>query len=202
LRIHELLVIALMFQLTGGMKAKAEDPHLGIIEYEISCMPCHGINGHGDGPLAKSLMTAPADLTKIAKSNRGKFPSNKVADIIDGRRIVAAHGQREMPVWGDRYRKVTEANETSAEVEKRARAQIAALVHPSGIEGLIFGSWAALSGERLSCVGPAEGPGHGGVEIGDELLDPGLQHLLAGEVAAADELSHQNGKPDFDLIEP
>jgi hypothetical protein len=36
LRIHELLVIALMFQLTGGMKAKAEDPHLGIIEYEIS----------------------------------------------------------------------------------------------------------------------------------------------------------------------
>jgi len=76
------------------------------------------------------------------------------------------------------------------------------LVHPSGIEGLIFGSLAALSGERLSCVGPAEGPGHGGVEIGDELLDPGLQHLLAGEVAAADELSHQNGKPDFDLIEP
>jgi hypothetical protein len=76
------------------------------------------------------------------------------------------------------------------------------LVHPSGIEGLIFGSWATLSGERLPCVGPAEGPGHGGVEISDELLDPGLQHLLAGEVAAADELSHQNGKPDFDLIEP
>ena len=77
-----------------------------------------------------------------------------------------------------------------------------ALVHPSGIEGLIFGSWATLSGERLSCVGPAEGPGHGGVEISDELLDPGLQHLLAGEVAAADKLSYQNGKPDFDLIEP
>src|SRR5262249_46530233 len=78
----------------------------------------------------------------------------------------------------------------------------AVLVHPSGIEGLIFGSWATLSGERLSCVGPAEGPGHGGVEISDELLDPGLQHLLAGEVAAADKLSYQNGKPDFDLIEP
>jgi hypothetical protein len=38
---------------------------------------------------------------------------------------------------------------------------------------------ATLSGERLPCVGPAEGPGHGGVEISDELLDPGLQHLLA-----------------------
>jgi hypothetical protein len=78
----------------------------------------------------------------------------------------------------------------------------AVLVHPSGIEGLIFGSWAMLSGERLSCIGPAEGLGHGGVEISDELLDPGLQHLFAGEVAAADELSYQNGKPDFDLIEP
>ena len=65
-----------------------------------------------------------------------------------------------------------------------------------------FGSWATLTGERLSRVGPAEGPGHSGVEIGDELLDPGLQHLLAVEVAAADKFSHQNGKPDFDLIEP
>ena len=40
------------------------------------------------------------------------------------------------------------------------------------------------------------------LEIIDELLDPDLQHLLAGKVAAADKLSCQNGKPDFDLIEP
>ena len=73
------------------------------------------------------------------------------------------------------------------------------LVHPSGIEGLIFGSWAMLSGERLSCIGPAEGLGHGGVEISDELLDPGLQHLFAGEVAAADELSHQNGENQISI---
>src|SRR5271156_2954423 len=60
-------------------------------------------------------------------------------------------------------------------------------------------------GVSLSTVNrahPAEGLGHGGVEVGDELLDPGLQHVLAGEVAAADELSRQNGKPDFDLIQP
>jgi pimeloyl-ACP methyl ester carboxylesterase len=77
------------------------------------------------------------------------------------------------------------------------------LVHPSGIAGLIF--WApglGLAGERFSGVGPAEGLGHGGVEVGDELLDPGPQHVFAGEVATADELPHQDGKPDFDLIEP
>jgi mono/diheme cytochrome c family protein len=127
-RNHSAFAMALMLQLAAGISAKADDPHLGIIEYEISCMPCHGINGRGDGRLAKSLKTVPADLTKIAKSNKGKFPSDKVADIIDGRGIVAAHGQREMPVWGDRYRRITEANETSAEIEKRARAQIEALV--------------------------------------------------------------------------
>jgi hypothetical protein len=61
------------------------------------------------------------------------------------------------------------------------------------------GGW--LSGERFS-VGPAEGLGHGSVEVIDELLDPDLQHCLAGEIAAADQLSHQDGKPDLDLIEP
>ena len=33
-----------------------------------------------------------------------------------------------MPVWGERYRAVTEAGEGAAEVEQRARTQINALV--------------------------------------------------------------------------
>jgi hypothetical protein len=62
-------------------------------------MPCHGVDGHGDGRLAQALKTRPADLTRIAKANQGEFPTKKVADIIDGRAIVAMHGPREMPVW-------------------------------------------------------------------------------------------------------
>jgi hypothetical protein len=91
-------------------------------------MPCHGVDGRGDGRLAHSLKTSPADLTQITTSNGGEFPFAKVADILDGRAIVAAHGQREMPVWGDRYRRAIEANERPAAIERRARAQIAALV--------------------------------------------------------------------------
>jgi hypothetical protein len=106
----------------------ADDPHLGVIEYEISCMPCHGMDGHGDGRLADALKTRPADLTRIAKANKGVFPAGNVAEIIDGRTIVATHGPREMPVWGDRYRKAIEPNEPSASVERRARTQIRALV--------------------------------------------------------------------------
>ena len=107
---------------------RAADPHLGITEYEISCMPCHGIDGRGDGPRAKSLKTAPADLTMMTKSHNGEFPTKKLIEIIDGRAIFGAHGPRDMPVWGDRYRVSAEANERASQIERRARAQIAALV--------------------------------------------------------------------------
>jgi hypothetical protein len=36
-------------------------------------------------------------------------------------------------------------------------------------------------------IGPAEGLGHSCVEVGDELLNLGLQHIFADEVAAAEE---------------
>ena len=125
-RNYATFVIALMLLLGASICAKADDPHLGIIEYEISCLPCHGINGRGDGPRA-NLKTVPADLTQIAKHNQGEFPYNKVADMIDGRATVSAHGQREMPVWGDRYRASAQTNESAAWIDQRVREQIAAL---------------------------------------------------------------------------
>jgi mono/diheme cytochrome c family protein len=127
-RLATLVTLLLTPTLGTGCVATAEDDHLGIVEFEIACMSCHGIEGRGDGSQANSLKRRPADLTQIAKSNGGIFPSKKVAEIIDGRASVAAHGARDMPVWGDRYRVVTEAGESAAEVEKRARAQISALV--------------------------------------------------------------------------
>jgi hypothetical protein len=127
-RIATLVILVLTPTLGTGSVATADDDHLGIVEFEIACMPCHGIEGRGDGSLANSLKRRPADLTQIAKSNGGIFPSKKVAEIIDGRASVAAHGVRDMPVWGDRYRVVTEVGEGAAEVEQRARAQINALV--------------------------------------------------------------------------
>ena len=30
--------------------------HLGFVEFEIACTPCHGVEGRGDGPLASSLV--------------------------------------------------------------------------------------------------------------------------------------------------
>jgi mono/diheme cytochrome c family protein len=77
----------------------------GKDEYHRSCEPCHGATGKGDGPNAKHLAKRPADLTKLSESYGGVFPFERVFETIDGRLDVALHGPREMPVWGDRYKR-------------------------------------------------------------------------------------------------
>jgi hypothetical protein len=50
--------------------------------------------------MSAALKATPPDLTVLAKNNGGVFPFSKVSEVIDGRKVVAAHGTREMPVWG------------------------------------------------------------------------------------------------------
>lgn len=64
------------------------------------CASCHGLSGEGNGPLAQSLHRSPTDLTTIAKRSGGRFDDADVMAVIDGRRLIAEHGPREMPVWG------------------------------------------------------------------------------------------------------
>lgn len=73
--------------------------------FKTYCATCHGNNGRGNGPVADQLRKTPPDLTKYTARNGGTFPSERVRQIIDGRG-VAAHGDREMPVWGDAFRSV------------------------------------------------------------------------------------------------
>lgn len=68
-----------------------------------ACASCHGIDGRGDGPVAASLTIKPPDLTTMAARRGGVYPYDELAAFIDGRKAVAAHGSREMPVWGERF---------------------------------------------------------------------------------------------------
>jgi mono/diheme cytochrome c family protein len=69
------------------------------------CATCHGRDGKGTGPVAAALKTPPADLTIIARRNGGRFPrSDVIAFVADEKTPIAAHGPREMPVWGPIFR--------------------------------------------------------------------------------------------------
>jgi mono/diheme cytochrome c family protein len=101
-----LTIAALIMMGTGGYASAAEkmlkaDP--GKREYENSCALCHGKDGKGAGAITDLLKKAPTDLTTLAKKNHGVFPFDRVYAVIDGREMVRAHGDRDMPAWGDRY---------------------------------------------------------------------------------------------------
>jgi mono/diheme cytochrome c family protein len=67
------------------------------------CVSCHGSSGTGDGPAAPALKTPPTDLTNLVQKYNG-FPFDKISNWIDGEKASSAHGSREMPVWGKRFR--------------------------------------------------------------------------------------------------
>ncbi|MFN4143744.1 c-type cytochrome [Aestuariivirga sp.] len=74
---------------------------LGRRDYRNYCAACHGTEGKGDGTLAEFLTLAVPDITQLSKLNSGKFPEERVTEVIDGRAEVKVHGMRDMPVWGD-----------------------------------------------------------------------------------------------------
>ena len=125
-----LLSLVLIAAVAAGnsASASARDLSIGASEYQLSCAGCHGIRGHGNGPMAKSLAKRPTDLTKLEEANDYQFPYLKVFQIIDGRAVVPDHGTREMPVWGKRY--VEELGDTRGPYggEATVRARIEALV--------------------------------------------------------------------------
>jgi mono/diheme cytochrome c family protein len=102
----------------GGGAVAAEpafDPvlaEMGAEAYPRYCGSCHGLRGEGDGPSAGALRTRPADLTRIAA-------------FIDGRFALAAHGSREMPVWGERFGEIIPETSVAEEI---TRGKIAVLV--------------------------------------------------------------------------
>jgi mono/diheme cytochrome c family protein len=94
------------------------DPSSGKEMYMAYCASCHGTDGKGNGPAAAALKTPPADLTQLAAKNGGKFPDAHIAQIIKGDSMNAAHGNKEMPVWGPMF---LEMGHHTAEVQLRIR---------------------------------------------------------------------------------
>jgi mono/diheme cytochrome c family protein len=78
----------------------AQDLGEGKRIYMINCANCHGAAGKGDGPVAKTMPTKPADHTngKLMNKETDKF----LFDIIS--RGGAAVGKSPlMPAWGGHF---------------------------------------------------------------------------------------------------
>lgn len=110
-------------------QAQGQRSDLGKREFEANCASCHGANGKGSGPITDLLKKSPPDLTLLAKNNGGSLPVSRLYEVIDGTG-VAAHGTRDMPVWGRDYR--VQAAEHYMDVpydpESYVRARILALI--------------------------------------------------------------------------
>lgn len=87
--------------LMGGAAVQAQDSAFGADIYKDYCVVCHGEAGAGDGMVGLLFAQPPADLRLLARNNNGAFPAAQVIEAIYGRRPIQAHGQTEMPIWGD-----------------------------------------------------------------------------------------------------
>jgi mono/diheme cytochrome c family protein len=127
-----LVFFAIIFVCALGAQGQGQDQSTKVIKhvpvkqtssasgegmYTSYCAVCHGTDGKGDGPAASALKVPPADLTTLSKNNGGKFPSLKVASNIRGDETVAAHGSKDMPVWGSVFLLISEGHE--GEVQQR-----------------------------------------------------------------------------------
>ncbi len=111
-----MVLTALLFSvgITGAQETKTKvrlNPTAadsGDEMYKEYCADCHGQTGKGDGPAAAALKTPPPDLTLLAKKNGGKFPAHHVRSVIDMGVVEAAHGTKDMPIWGPLFKAISQ----------------------------------------------------------------------------------------------
>lgn len=102
----------------------------GAQEYKANCARCHGADAKGNGPDANEKPGyRPADLTHIAKHNGGKFPRQKIYDVIDGGKRLPGHYNfnSPMPLWGLGFQ--LSGKEYTEESEATVKRRINALVN-------------------------------------------------------------------------
>jgi mono/diheme cytochrome c family protein len=104
------------------LQVKTTAGESGAALFRSYCAACHGGDARGAGPVASELRRLPPNLTTFAMRNGGVFPSERLRQIIDGRGI-SSHGDREMPVWGDAFKR-TRGGPTAEAIKARIDAII------------------------------------------------------------------------------
>lgn len=114
-----LFSLALLLSWSGGATLSRAATDQGEIFYLQYCSSCHGRDGRGNGSVTPYLTLKVPDLSLLKKNHKGIYPLDDVMAAIDGRRSVRAHGDRQMPVWGEVFKK---------EVEKQKYSELSSLL--------------------------------------------------------------------------
>jgi len=124
-----MVLAATVVAATGNAQDQSPPTDEGRQDFESSCAVCHGVDGKGDGPYARSHELTTPDLTLLTARNGGVFPYRRVAEIVDGRSGLIIHGIPGMPVWGDRYKAMAaaECRDAHCDPESVVRARVRAL---------------------------------------------------------------------------
>lgn len=108
----------------AGAGASVEEGRSLYLRY---CGSCHGATGDGNGPLAAVLKVPPTNLQRLGERYGQPLPEAVLASI-DGRKQVAAHGEREMPVWGRTFIFVLEKPDEPLPEEGEVRALLESIL--------------------------------------------------------------------------
>jgi mono/diheme cytochrome c family protein len=95
------LAVVLVLMLSWAATASAQS---GSEDFRHYCAACHGQNGKGGGSWNGTKVP---DLTRLSQAHGGKFPTDEVIEIVDGRSRVLWHQRQPgemMPYWGDVFR--------------------------------------------------------------------------------------------------
>ncbi len=104
----------------------AMELHLGQQQFSRYCSTCHGPGAEGDGVASSLFKKTPPNLTLLSQRNDGVFPEEKVLAVVKGESPIAAHGEREMPVWGEI---LDLPNETTVETETISDSKLTSVVY-------------------------------------------------------------------------
>jgi mono/diheme cytochrome c family protein len=85
--------------------------------FKTYCAVCHGEDAKGSGPAASAMKVPPTDLTSLAQKYGGKYPALHVSSVVRGEAELPAHGNKDMPVWGPLFLKLSQGHD--AEVQQR-----------------------------------------------------------------------------------
>lgn len=126
--------LAILATLAAGLAVLGARPATNALSaadgadlFKTHCASCHGLDGTGSGRLAQFLRHKPSDLTQLSRRNGGMFPAARVRRIVEGR-DVESHGDRDMPIWGDAFRKGEDRSSETAGARLDAIVQYLATI--------------------------------------------------------------------------